>query len=145
MKILVLKSEMGKVTSEQLIDGELGETIRKVATDALKEWNEYTSDFIIMKDLQEVKIPLPLKPDMYEALKNFLAGKDKNVAIARIPFYIISFENEWKENDFMDKRVYIVTYYVNEELKKEAVEYASSVTSPKSEEENEEAEEEEDE
>lgn len=129
MKILVLKSEMGKVTSEQIVDGELGETVRKVATEALKEWNEYTSDFIIMKDVQEIKIPLPLKPETYDALKNFLAGKEKNAAIARVPFYIISFENEWQENDFMDKRVYVVTYYINDDMKKEAIDYAASVTS----------------
>lgn len=129
MKILVLKSEMGKVTSEQIVDGELGETVRKVATEALKEWNEYTSDFIIMKDVQEIKIPLPLKPETYDALKNFLAGKEKNAAIARVPFYIISFENEWQENDFMDKRVYVVTYYINDDMKKEAIDYAANVTS----------------
>ncbi|MEM0068033.1 MAG: DUF2286 domain-containing protein, partial [Saccharolobus sp.] len=105
MKILVLKSENGKITSEKVIEGELDRVIRDIAKQALEEWNEMASDFIIMHDSQEIRIPLPLKPDLYESIKGFLVGKDKKEAIAKIPVYIISYENEWRENDFQDKKV----------------------------------------
>ncbi|TRM87773.1 DUF2286 domain-containing protein [Sulfolobus sp. A20-N-G8] len=129
MKILVVKSENGKVTSEKIMEGEIGKVIREVAKSALDEWNELTSDFIIMHDSQEVRVPLPLKPDVYEVLKNFLVGKDKREAIAKIPVYIISYENEWKESDFQDKKVYVISYYINDDMKKEVISDATQMTS----------------
>ncbi|MEM4041876.1 MAG: DUF2286 domain-containing protein [Saccharolobus sp.] len=138
MKILVLKSENGKITSEKVIEGELNRVIRDIAKQALEEWNEMASDFIIMHDSQEVRIPLPLKPDLYESIKGFLVGKDKKEAIAKIPVYIISYENEWRENDFQDKKVYVISYYINDELKKDIISDAEQMTSEQKEEEEEE-------
>ncbi|AWR94821.1 DUF2286 domain-containing protein [Acidianus brierleyi] len=129
MKVLILKSETGKITSEKTIDGNIGDVVKQVASDALKEWNEMTSDFTIMKDTQEARIPLPLKPDVYEAVKSFLSGKDKTSAILRIPIYIISFDNMWKEDDYQDNKVYVVSYYLDDNLKNELLEYAKQATS----------------
>jgi hypothetical protein len=145
VRVLVLKSESGKVTSDYLEDGNIGEVVRKTAEKALKEWNEFSSDFIIMRDSQEAKLPLPLKPDLYEKVKNFLSGKDKTSAILKLPVFIISFDNQWKEENFQDKKVYVVSYYVTEELKKELIDYASEVTSEEKLEETEEETEEEEE
>jgi len=130
MKIIVLKSENGKITSENIVEGKFSDVLKEIATMALKEWNETTSDFVIMKDTQDVKIPKPLKPEVYETIKNFLVGRDEKFAHARIPLYIISFENEWNDDNFVDKKVYVVSYYLNEENKKELEEYAKDITSP---------------
>ncbi|AWR99801.1 DUF2286 domain-containing protein [Metallosphaera hakonensis] len=129
MKVLVLKSESGQITSDHFEEGDIGEVVRKTAEKALKEWNELTSDFIIMRDSQEAKLPLPLKPDVYEKTKNFLAGKDKTSAILKLPIFIISFENQWKEENFQDKKVYVISYYLTDELKEELTNYAAQVTS----------------
>ncbi len=58
MKILIVKSENGKVTSEKITEGEISKVLRDVAKEALEEWNELASDFIIMRDNQEVRLPL---------------------------------------------------------------------------------------
>ncbi|ARM76326.1 DUF2286 domain-containing protein [Acidianus manzaensis] len=129
MKILVLKSESGKITSEKIVDGNLGDVVRATATEALKEWNDLTSDFIIMKDSQEARVPLPLKPSFYEEVKNLLAAKEKSVAILKIPIYIVSYDNIWQEEDFQDRKVYVITYYINDEIKKDINAYAADVTS----------------
>ncbi|QKQ99504.1 DUF2286 domain-containing protein [Metallosphaera tengchongensis] len=145
MKVIILKSESGKVTSNFVEEGEIGEVVRRTAEKALKEWNELTSDFIIMRDSQEAKLPLPLKPEIYEKTKNFLTGKDKSFAMLKLPVFIISFDNQWKEENFQDKRVYVISYYLTDELKEELTNYASQVTSEEEEAENEEEEEEEEE
>ncbi|AWR97619.1 DUF2286 domain-containing protein [Acidianus sulfidivorans JP7] len=147
MKVLVLKSENGKVTSEKIVDGNLGDVVRNTAIEALKEWNDLTSDFIIMKDSQEARLPLPLKPSVYEEVKNLLTAKEKSAAILKLPIYIISYDNVWQEEDFQDKKVYVITYYINDEIKKDINAYAADVTSEnkedtKSDEETEEEEEE---
>jgi hypothetical protein len=128
MKVVILKSENGKITSETFVDDNIGNVVRSVASQALKEWNENTSDFVIMKDMQEVRIPMPLKEETYEKLKNLLVGREGSNAIAKIPIYIISFENEWSNDNFVDKKVYIVSYYINDDNKKELEEYAQDLT-----------------
>ncbi|EZQ06989.1 DUF2286 domain-containing protein [Candidatus Acidianus copahuensis] len=127
--VIVLRSESGKVTSEKVIEGDIGDVVRNTAAQALKEWNDMISDFIIMKDSQEWRVPLPLKPNDYERLKNFLSGKEKNEAILKLPIYIISFDNQWSGEDFQDKKVYVVSYYLDDEMKKELTTYAIDVTS----------------
>ncbi|BFH74450.1 DUF2286 domain-containing protein [Sulfurisphaera javensis] len=141
MKVIIIKSENGNVSKKDIIEGDLGSVLRKAATEALAEWNENASDFIIMKDMHEVHIPLPLKPQTYEALKNFLKSRTKTEAIAEIPVFVISFDNEWVESDFKDKRVYVVSPYIDENSEKEITEYAKQVTSPVQEVEEEEEEE----
>jgi hypothetical protein len=142
MKVLVLRSEEGNVTKKDIIEGELNKVLRSVASNALNEWNETSSDFTIMKDMYEVKIPLPLKPQTYEAIKNYLKSRSKSEAIAEIPIYIISFENKWIESDYRDLKVYIVAPYVDDNIEKEIIDYAKQVTSEQKEEVEEEEEEE---
>ncbi|QIW24306.1 DUF2286 domain-containing protein [Sulfolobus sp. S-194] len=143
MKVLVVKSENGQVSKKDIVDGELPQVLRNTATLALKEWNENLSDFIIMKDMYEIHIPLPLKPQTYEMLKNYIKSRTKSEAIAEIPIFVISFDNEWVESDFKDKKVYVVSPYIDDKSENELLEYAKQVTSPVQETEIEEAEEEE--
>ncbi|MEM4746139.1 MAG: DUF2286 domain-containing protein, partial [Metallosphaera sp.] len=112
MKVIILKSESGKVTADYLEEGDIGDVVRRTAEKALKEWNELTSDFIIMRDSQEAKLPLPLKPEIYEKTKNFLTGKDKTSAFLKLPIFIISFDNQWREENFQDRKVYVISYYL---------------------------------
>lgn len=133
MKVIVIKSENGNVSKKDIIEGDLSSVLRSTATEALKEWNENTSDFIIMKDSQEIRVPLPLKPQVYEMFKNFIKSRTKNEAIFEIPIFVISFDNEWVESDFKDKRVYVVSPYIDEKSEKDLLEYAKQVTSPQQE------------
>jgi len=129
VKFLVLKSESGKVTWEQLIDGDLKSTITTVARKALDEWDVDKLDFIILKDVHEVRKKLPLSPSVYEMISIYLKGKEGGEAFAEVPVYIISFDNQWEEDDFKDKRIYVLTPYLDDESKKEMVQYATELTS----------------
>jgi len=135
MKVIVVKSENGNVSKKDIVEGDLASILRSVANEALKEWNENSSDFIIMKDVHEIHLPLPLKPQTYEMFKNYIKGKAKNEAIVEIPVFVISFDNEWVDSDFKDKRVYVVSLYVDEKAEKEILEYAKQITSPQQQEE----------
>lgn len=144
MKIIVVKSENGNISRKDILEGDLGGILRSTANEALKEWNENSSDFIIMKDMHEIHIPLPLKPQTYEVFKNFIKSRTKQEAIAEIPVFVISFDNEWIESDFKDKKVYVISPYIDEKSENDILEYAKQVTSSQQEVEEEvEAEEEE--
>ena len=145
MKIIVVKSENGNVSKKDIVEGDLADVLRSTANEALKEWNENSSDFIIMKDLHEIHIPLPLKPQTYEIFKNYIKSRTKQEAIAEIPVFVISFDNEWVESDFKDKKVYVVSLYIDDKSENEILDYAKQVTSPQQEVEEETNEEEEEE
>ena len=138
MKILVLRSEEGNITKKDIIEGDLKKVLRDVASNALNEWDENLSDFSIMRDKFEIRIPLPLKPDMYEKLKDYLKNRTKTEAIAEIPVYIISFDNRWMDSDYRDMKVYIVSPYIDEKSEKELIDYAIQATSQRQEESEEE-------
>lgn len=142
MKVIIVKSENGNVSKKDIIEGDLSSILRSVANDALKEWNENSSDFIIMKDIHEIHIPLPLKPQTYEIFKNYIKGRTNKEAIAEIPVYVISFDNEWLDSDFKDKKVYIVSLYIDDKTENEILEYAKQITLPQQETEEETKEEE---
>jgi hypothetical protein len=130
MKIIVLKSEDGKITSDETVEGEIGKVVKDTASKALGEWNEDSSDFIIIKDFHEVRIPLPLNPKLYETLKKFPMSKQEKTAVIRIPSYVISFDNVWMENDSIDRKVYVVSYFLDDKTKQELMEDAMKLTSP---------------
>ncbi|BBD71722.1 hypothetical protein HS1genome_0111 [Sulfodiicoccus acidiphilus] len=128
MKILLLKSERGRVTSEQLMEGELRAAVTSVAKKALEEWDVDKSDFVILKDVHEIRKKLPLSPSLYEVISKYLKGKEQGEALAEVPVYIISFDNDWEEEDFKDRSVYLIAPYLDEESKNEMKEYAEELT-----------------
>ncbi|MEJ2780855.1 DUF2286 domain-containing protein [Stygiolobus sp. CP850M] len=131
MKVLILRSEDGNITKKDIVEGEFDKVLREIAFSALKEWNETSSDFTIMRDMYEVKIPLPLKPNVYEIIKGYLKSRTKTEAIAEIPVYIISFDNRWMDSDYRDMKVYVVSPYIDENVEKELTDYAIQATSQK--------------
>lgn len=143
MKVLVLRSEEGKITSKEELTGELKDVVLQVANKALQEWNLDSSDFTIMKDSLEVTIPLPLTKEQLATLKNYLKGRGTKEAIAELPVYIISFENQWSESEYLDKKVYVIAPSVDSNVAKEIEDYAAELTNPQKGEELEEEEEEE--
>ncbi|MGC9106381.1 MAG: DUF2286 domain-containing protein [Thermoprotei archaeon] len=140
MKYLVLRSELGKVTSSGVEEGELKDVIIKVAQNAMKEWNERASDFSIMKDAVEIVVPLPFTKEQYLALKDYVKERSSKEALVELPVYVISFDNEWTESDYIDKKVYVIAPFVDSKTVKDIEQYASDLTNPdkKTEEEEEE-------
>ncbi|MFP3144599.1 MAG: DUF2286 domain-containing protein [Caldisphaera sp.] len=148
MKVIIIRSEMGKIVSSELVEGELDQIIKKKSEDAMKEWNPEISDFIVLRDVRELELQLPLNPELVDILRNVgTLSRTSEKAIARFPIYTISFENMMiGEDNYVEHKIYLISPYINDdiktELEKEAVEITSEKTSPEGiEEEDEEGEE----
>jgi hypothetical protein len=48
-----------------------------------------------------------------------LSRKSASEVSAKIPVYVVSYENRWVDDDLIDDKVYIIAPYINEEVKKE--------------------------
>ena len=136
MKVIIIRSEMGKIISSELVEGELDQIIKKKSEDAMKEWNPEISDFIVLRDVRELELPLPLNPELVDILRNVgTLSRTSEKAIARFPIYTISFENMMiGEDNYVEHKIYLISPYINEdiktELEKEAVEITTEKVSP---------------
>jgi len=129
LKIIVARSKQGKLEEVSIAEGELKTKVREVVEEALRLWDMETSDFIVMRDRYTMQVKLPLTKEQYEEYSKYdlrrLSGSEAEV---RIPIYVISFNNEWRGEDYVDKEVYVVAPYVNEEQAEDIKELASNAT-----------------
>jgi len=130
VKYLILRSELGKIVSSEDVEGELKQVIINVAQKAMNEWNELSSDFSIMKDTVEIMVQLPFTKEQYMVLRNYVKEKGQKEAVVELPVYVISFDNEWTESDYFDRKVYVVAPYVDSKVNGEIEQYAMQLTNP---------------
>ena len=130
-KILVIRAENGEVTKEEIEDGNIEEVVKKYATIALKEWDPSYSDFIVMKDKYEVRLKLPISPEQFKRFSKFSLRREEGFAVFDIPLYVISFDNVWVEGDYLDRKMYLVSVYVDNKVKRDLEVIARENTSPR--------------
>lgn len=144
MKVIIIRSEMGKIISSEVTEGELDQIVKRKSEDAMKEWNPEISDFIVLRDVRELDLPLPLNPELVDILRNVgTLSRTSEKAIVRFPIYTISFENMMiGEDNYVEHKIYLISPYINEdvktELEKEAVEITTEKLAPEGIEEEEE-------
>ncbi len=135
-RTLVLSVEGGTIVDSKLLDADLEEAIKRVVAEVLPKWSPKTSDLIAMKYEHEVTLKLPLSKELYESLSKYgLSRKSSSEVTAKIPVYVVSYENRWVGDDLIDDKVVVVSPYVNEEIKKEVELLAIDLTTTKPEEE----------
>ncbi|HIP65970.1 MAG TPA: DUF2286 domain-containing protein [Pyrodictium sp.] len=129
-KIVVVKSVEGKIEDSRIVEGRLPDVVKEIARKTLEEWDPEKSDFTIIKARYELRYKLPISPDLYDIIDelNLEKFREGNNLIVVVPVYTISFDNEWLEDKYHDKAVYVVTYYIDEEEKKQIEEYAVETT-----------------
>ncbi len=135
LKVLVVRSEEGAVTESRIVEGEFFEVVKQVASEAFREWDPSTSDFIVMRDYIQVEVSLPLDPGLFDFLRDYgqlARGQGGKEASIIFPFFTISFDNEMiDEENFVDKKIYIVAPYVNDDVKIDIESEAARMTSAK--------------
>ncbi len=130
MKILVIRSEEGKIVESKIIDSDIAEVARTVTQEALKEWNPTSSDFTVLRAKYEIRYRLPIKPELVDIARDLGLDmmREGNELIIQVPIYTISFDNEWTDDSYIDRKMYIVALYLDDEEKKQIEEYAMETT-----------------
>lgn len=129
MRLIIARSKEGETKEVEVVEGGLHEVVRKVVLRALEMWNLEESDFIVMRDRYVTSVKLPLTKEQYEEYSKYeLRRVSSSEAEVRVPIYIISYSNEWRGDNYVDKEVFIVAPYINETQLEEVKELASSAT-----------------
>jgi len=84
---------------------------------------------IIVRHKQEITIRLPITREQYEMYSQFNLKRKGDSASFEIPVYLISFENQWIDDNIVDSKVFIVSPYIDDYVAEKIVELAKNVTS----------------
>ncbi|RLF12186.1 MAG: DUF2286 domain-containing protein [Thermoprotei archaeon] len=129
LKTIVARSRQGKVEEVKVLEAEVKEVIKNVVLKALEMWDMESSDFIVMRDRYTATVKLPLTKEQYEEYSKYeLRRLSGNEAEVRIPIYVVSFNNEWRGDDYVDREVFVVAPYINDHQLEDVKELASNAT-----------------
>ncbi|MEM1982628.1 MAG: DUF2286 domain-containing protein [Sulfolobales archaeon] len=130
-KTLILSVEGGNIVDSKVVESELEEAVKKTLIDILPKWSPKTSDLIVMKYEHEATLKLPLSKELYESLSKYgLSRKSQSEVAAKLPVYVISYENRWVGEDLIDDKVFVISPYINDEIMKEVELLAIDLTTP---------------
>jgi len=120
-KVLVIRGEHGNIIEEKVDETkDIISKVKELASRALNLWEPEFSDFIIIKDQYEVSLKLPLTKDQVQRFMKYgIRRSSDGYAKFNIPVYIISYDSIWVEDDYIDRKVYLVSVYVNDEVKED--------------------------
>jgi len=135
LKVLVIRAEEGKVTESSVVEGELEAVVKEVARKALEEWDPRVSDFIVIKEVREVTLGLPIPGKLVDILRPFgLRRKGSKEAAFDLVVYTISFDNRLvseEEGSYIENKIYLIAPYINDDLRAELEAQAAGIVSPK--------------
>ncbi len=133
-KTLILRSREGSLVSKTVVESEIKQAIRKIVADAVPLWNLDTSDFIVIRDMYPVSVKLPISKEQYDLYSKYDMSRTTNGSVMfNVPVYVISFDNEWQEEDYVDKEVIVVAPVVDQKVEEIITELAIEATKPREE------------
>jgi hypothetical protein len=135
LSVLIVRAEEGKVVESRVEDTKLEDAARAALLKAAETWNPLTSDLTAVHGELELRYKLPIDPDLYDRVMelNLEVMREGNEVIVKLPVIVISFDNEWLGDKYRDKKIYVVSHFLDEESRRQVEEYASEATKePKS-------------
>ncbi len=141
-QIMIVRAKEGQLVSKNMLEGEFKEVVKKTVLDALSLWQLDNADFTVIRDPQyPVEAKAPITKDQYDLYSKFDLQRASNGSVVyHLPVYIISFDNVYMEDSYLDKEVLVVAPYVDQISEQHIVDLALDSTKPPSEEGSEEEE-----
>ncbi len=131
LKILVIRSEEGNISEKSVIESEdIYNVVKEYAEKAFQQWNPSTSDFTVLRTKYEYRVKLPIDPDLLDLIEELNLDKRMELGelVIEVPLVTISYDNEWIGENYHEKRMYIVTPYLDSRFEEEIEKYAIDAT-----------------
>ncbi|HIQ02830.1 MAG TPA: DUF2286 domain-containing protein [Desulfurococcales archaeon] len=132
-EVLIIHAEEGKVKESKIVKGEINSILKEIVKKTTELWDPDKSDFVVIRDKYEVSLKLPLTREQYEKYSKYnLRRTSDGYAVFDIPVYVVSYDNEWQGDDYYDRRIYLISLYINEDVKRDLENWAIDSTTKKS-------------
>jgi hypothetical protein len=135
-QIMIVRAKEGQLVSKNRVEGEFKEVVKKTVLDALSLWQLESADFTVIGDPQyPVEAKAPITKEQYDLYSKYDLQRATNGSVMfHLPVYIISFDNVYMEENYIDREVLVVAPYVDQISEEHIVELALDSTKPPSEE-----------
>jgi len=139
-QIMIVRAKEGQLVSKNRVEGEFKEAVKKTVLDAFSLWQLDSADFTVIRDPQyPVEAKAPITKEQYDLYSKYDLQRASNGSVVfHLPVYIISFDNVYMEDKYLDREVLVVAPYVDQISEEHIVELALESTKPPSEEDTEE-------
>ena len=139
-QIMIVRAKEGQLVSKNRVEGEFKEAVKKTVLDAFSLWQLDSADFTVIRDPQyPVEAKAPITKEQYDLYSKYDLQRATNGSVVfHLPVYIISFDNVYLEDKYLDREVLVVAPYVDQISEEHIVELALESTKPPSEEDTEE-------
>lgn len=136
VQILIVRAKEGNLVSKNMVEGDFKEVVKKTVVDALSLWLLDSADFTVIRDPQyPITAKAPITKEQYDLYSKYDLQRTTNGSVMfYLPVYIISFDNVYLEDNYMDREVLVVAPHVDSVAEQHIVELALESTKPPSEE-----------
>jgi hypothetical protein len=130
--MIIVRSREGVLVSKTKQVGDMKEIIKKQVVEALSLWPVDKADFTVIRDNQyPVSVKLPISKEQYDLYSKYDMSRTSNGNIMfHIIVYIISFDNEYQNDNYIDKEVLVVAPAIDQKAEEAIVELAIESTKP---------------
>ncbi len=131
MKFLIVEANRGKIVQSRIVEGEFQDIVKETVKEAVEKWNPLDSDFVAVRDDREWTLRGDEPDELLKELEESgVLNVEDNKVVARVPYYLISYENRSKGMEYYEELgVYVVTAYIDEEYRLLVEEDAADLTS----------------
>ena len=109
-QFIVIRAKEGNIVSKSKAEGEIKEVVRKIVMEALALWSVENADFTVIRDPQyPVTAKAPISKEQYDLYSKYDIQRTANGSVMfYVPVYIISFDNVYQDDSYLDKEVFVV-------------------------------------
>ena len=127
----MISADEGKIIESKTVRKDFIELLKTYARKAIDEWNPLESDFTIIRSTTDISYTHPISPELFDKVQELGLNirREGNEIIITIPVYTISYDSQWMESYYRDRKIIVIAPYLDEKEKKQLEEYASEATS----------------
>jgi hypothetical protein len=131
-EVVIVRAKEGKLVSKTKQAGDIKEVVKRQVVEALSLWPADRADFTVIRDHQyPVSVKLPISKEQYDLYSKYDMTRTSNGSIMfHVPVYIISFDNEYQNDNYIDKEVLVVAPAIDQKAEEAIVELAVESTKP---------------
>jgi len=109
-QFIIIRAKEGNIVSKSKTEGEIKEVVRRIVTEALSLWSVDNADFTVIRDPQyPVTAKAPISKEQYDLYSKYDIQRTTNGSVMfYVPVYIISFDNVYQDDNYIDKEVFVV-------------------------------------
>jgi hypothetical protein len=115
-QFIIIRAKEGNLVSKAKAEGEMKEVVKKIVIEALNLWAVDNADFTVIRDPQyPVTAKAPITKEQYDLYSKYDLQRTTNGSVMfYVPVYIISFDNMYIEDNYLDKEVFVVAPVVDQ-------------------------------